>query len=79
MLTCKLLRNVVIVSGLSLVAGIFLELVVQLAPFAVPSVAPAVLSALAASAVFLAAALLGVIFLASLLPGLASRLNECQH
>jgi ABC-type Na+ efflux pump permease subunit len=73
MLTCKRLRSAVIVSALLLVAGLVLETVAQVTGFAVPT------SHLALFAVLGAAGVLGITFLASLLPVNARRLRECQH
>ena len=79
MLTCKRMRNILMMSAILLILGFVLEIVVQTVSFAVPSITPAVLSALAASSVLIALTLLTVTFLASLLPGTARRLSECQH
>lgn len=79
MLSCKRMRTIVIASAIALIVGIVLEIAVQTITFSVPSVAPAVLSALAAFSVLFALSLLAVTFLTGLLPGAAKRLTECQH
>lgn len=73
MLTCKRMRTAVISSALLLFAGLVLEALAQFALSAVPT------SHLALFLVLAAAALFAVTFLASLLPGTAERLRECQH
>jgi hypothetical protein len=73
MLTCKRLRSAVIVSALLLVAGLVLETVAQVTGFAVPT------SHLALFAVLGSVGVLGITFLASLLPVNARGLRECQH
>jgi hypothetical protein len=73
MLTCKRLRNAVLLSAVLLVAGLLLEVIAQATRFAVPT------SHLALLAVLSAVLVLGLTFLASLLPGTAERLRECRH
>ena len=73
MLTCKRMRGAVILSALLLLLGLSLETVAQFTGLAIPT------SHLALFAVLAAAAILALTFLASLLPGAAQRLNECQH
>lgn len=73
MLTCQRLRSAVLLSALLLVAGLVLELFAQVTRIAVPT------SHLALLLVLLAATVLAATFLASLLPGAAKRLSECQH
>jgi hypothetical protein len=73
MLTCKRMRGAVILSALLLLTGLTLETLAQLTGLAVPT------SHLALFAVLAAAAILALTFFASLLPGSARRLNECQH
>lgn len=79
MLSCKRMQTIVIASAIALIVGIVLEIAVQMVTFRLPSAAPAVLSALAAFSVLFALGSLGVTFLASLLPGFAKRLTDCQH
>jgi hypothetical protein len=73
MLTCKRLRTAVILSALLFVIGLALEVLAQTLILAVPTSHLALLFVLVAIAVLL------VTFLASLLPGTAERLRECQH
>ena len=73
MLTCKRMRNAVILSALLLAAGILLETLAHTVLLAVPT------SHLALLLVLFAAAVLAMTFLASLLPSNAKRLRECQH
>jgi hypothetical protein len=79
MLTCRRLRSVVLASAILLIVGILTEIGVQTTPLGAPSVTPALLSALAAFLVLLAATLLAVTFLVSLLPGMTRQLGKCQH
>lgn len=73
MLTCKRMRTAVILSALLLAIGLVLEGLAQTLPIAVPT------SHLALLLVLAAAAVLALTFFASLLPGTAKRLRECQH
>jgi hypothetical protein len=73
------MRTIVFTSGILLSLGIILEIVVQTAPWGVPSVTPALLSALAAFSVLFSITLLAMTFLFSLLPKVAHQLKECQH
>jgi hypothetical protein len=73
------MRSLVIASAILLGSGIALEILVQVAPFATPSVLPALVSAIAAFTVLLAAALLAITFLANLLPRVARQQRECRH
>lgn len=73
MLTCKRMRTAVVLSALLLIVGLALEAVAQGTMLAIPTSHLALLCVLAAVAV------LAVTFLASLLPGTAKRLSECQH
>lgn len=79
MLTCKRLRTAVLLSAILLVAGLVLETLAQTVTFTAPTDNLALLSAFSAFSVFSALGVLAVTFLASLLPGNAARLNECQH
>ena len=73
MLTCKRLRTAVFLSALLLVAGLILESLVSAIP------ALAWFSYMALFLVLGGSLVLGLTFLASLLPGTAKRLAECQH
>ena len=66
-------------SAILLGSGIGVELVVRMAPFALPSIIPALLSALAAFSVLFAVTLLGLTFLVSLLPGVSRHLWDCRR
>jgi hypothetical protein len=73
MLTCKRLRTAVLLSALLMILGLALEVVAQATALAVPTSHLALLSILSAAVV------LAVVTLASLLPGSARRLEECEH
>ena len=73
MLTCKRLRSAVLVSALLLVLGLILVAIAETTPWVIPTTHLALLSVLSGAAV------LAATFLASLLPGTARRLAECQH
>jgi hypothetical protein len=73
MLTCERMRTAVLLSVLLLVAGLVLETIAQTTRLAIPA------SHLALLLVLAAALVLALTFLASLLPGTADRLRECQH
>ncbi|MCU0833748.1 MAG: hypothetical protein MUC77_04820 [Chromatiaceae bacterium] len=73
MLTCKRMRGAVILSALLLLTGLALETLAQLTGLAIPT------SHLALFAVLAAVGILALTLVASLLPGAAQRLNECQH
>lgn len=74
MLTCRSLRGAILTSGLLLVAAWIVE------ALAASGMLPAVTTSYFSLAlVLLAAALLGVTFLLSLLPANARRLAGCEH
>jgi hypothetical protein len=73
MLNCQRLRTAIILSALLLALGLVLELISEVTPWSVPT------SHLALFSVLAAALVLTGTFLASLLPGTARRLSECQH
>lgn len=79
MSACKWMRSAVLTSAIFLGLGIIVEIVVETSPFVIPSVIPSLLSTLAVFSVLVAATLLAATFLVSLLPGVSSRLRECQH
>ena len=81
MSACKWMRSAVLTSAIFLGLGIIVEIVVETSPFGIPipSVIPSLLSTLAVFSVLVAATLLTATFLVSLLPGVSSRLRECQH
>jgi len=67
------MRTAVLLSVLMLVTGLVMETFAQTTLLAIPT------SHLALLLVLAAALVLGLTFLASLLPGTAERLRECQH
>jgi len=73
MLTCKRLRTAVLLSALLLILGLVLEAIAGATPWIVSTTYLALFLVLAGVVV------LAATFLASLLPGTAKRLSECQH
>lgn len=73
MLTCKRMRNAVVLSVFLLIAGLLLQ---ALAGTALAAVAA---SHLALALVLAAAVVLALTFATSLLPGASERLRECRH
>jgi hypothetical protein len=73
MLNCSSMRAAVILSAALLMLGVLLGLVAVTTPFVVPA------SQLSLLLVLAGAAVLAATFLAALLPGVARRLDECQH
>ena len=73
MLNCSSMRAAVILSAALLMLGVLLGLVAVTTPFVVPA------SQLSLLLVLAGAAVLAATFLAALLPGVARRLDKCQH
>lgn len=73
MLTCRSLRAAVILSAALLFSGVLLGLIV------LAQLLPAPVAQLSLLLVLGGAAVLGVTFLVSLIPGVAHRLEGCQH
>jgi len=73
MLNCSSMRAAVIFSAALLMLGVFVGIVAMTTPFIVPATQLSLLLVLAGAAVLI------VTFLAALLPGVARRLDECQH
>lgn len=73
MLTCKRMRASVLLSALLLLLGVVLEVLAETTLLGVS------MNLLALLVVLAAVAVLGLTFLASLLPGTADRLKECVH
>jgi hypothetical protein len=73
MLNCSSMRAAVILSASLLMLGVLLGIVAVSTPWIVPA------SQLSLLLVLAGAGVLTVTFLASLLPGVARRLDECQH
>lgn len=73
MLTCKRMRNAVLLSAFLLVVGLVLQTLVETLPVAVPATYLALMLVLAAALV------LALTLLASWTPGTSERLRECWH
>jgi hypothetical protein len=73
MINCNSMRATVIFSGSLLLAGLALGVLAMSTPLVAPISYASLILVLAASVV------LGGLFLVALLPGVAQRLEECQH
>jgi predicted branched-subunit amino acid permease len=73
MLNCSSMRAAVILSAALLTLGVLLGVIGMTTPFTLPVTQLSLLLVLAGAAVFV------VTFLVALLPGVARRLDECQH